>query len=176
MIKPMRKKSAIFTAVLLCFTGIAVYSNTFSSPFHFDDYLSIVANPAIRVLSNLKGIWDFWPQRFIAYYSLALNYRLGTLDVSGYHVFNILTHIISGIFVCWLALMTFSALGFKSHNNKRAAKALSLFCGLIFISHPVQTQAVTYIIQRTTSLAALFYFAALIFTLGQELCKTKKII
>jgi len=79
----------ILAIILLFIAGYFVYSNTFSSPFHFDDYYSIVANTAIKSFPGLKEIWDFWPTRFLAYYSLAINYHYGKLDVFGYHWFNL---------------------------------------------------------------------------------------
>lgn len=153
----------IFAVILLTLAGFFVYSNTFSSPFHFDDYFSIVANTSIRSLPALKEIWDFWPTRFLAYYSLALNYHYGKLDVAGYHWVNLAAHIISGVLVWWLTLMIFLTPGLESTAGNKSARILAFFSGLLFVVHPVQAQAVTYIIQRTTSLAVLFYLAGIAF-------------
>lgn len=154
-------KSKSFAIAMLCCSGWLIYSNTFNSPFHFDDYLSIAANLHIRDVLNLKKIWDFWPTRFFTYYSLALNYHYGGLNVVGYHIWNLIVHLVSGILAWWLTRMTFSTPQLKINGGAKHSEILGLFAGLLFIAHPVQTQAVTYIIQRTTSLAAMFYLAAL---------------
>lgn len=153
----------VFAIIFLALTGCLVYSNTFLSPFHFDDYFSIVANTSIGTFQGFKEVWNFWPTRFLAYYSLAMNYRYGKLDVTGYHWFNLVVHIISGILVWRLTLMILSSPGLQSPAGNKRVRILALLSGLLFVVHPIQTQAVTYIIQRTTSLAALFYLAALCF-------------
>ena len=151
-------KSSI--GIIFCL-GFLVYSNTFHSSFHFDDLPSIVANPAIRNIHHLQSIWSFLPRRFILYLSLALNYHLGGLDVLGYHLFNLAVHLISAVLVCWLVRLTFLCPGMKEEKISRHANLISLFAGLIFVAHPIQTQAVTYIIQRAASMAAMFYLASL---------------
>jgi len=151
-------KSAI--GIIFCL-GILVYSNTFHSSFHFDDLPSIVANPAIQNIHHLSSIWSFLPRRFILYLTLALNYHFGGLNVFGYHLFNLIVHLISAVLVCWLVRLTFLCPGMKEEKIARHADAISLFAGLVFVAHPIQTQAVTYIIQRAASMAAMYYLASL---------------
>lgn len=151
----------IAAIVLICLAAVLVYSNTFHTTFHFDDEESIIRNVAIRHLFDFKTIWDFWPTRFVTYISFALNYRLGQLDVFGYHVFNFMIHLGAALFAWWLALLTFSTPALKNDRIKGHAPLIALFTGLIFAVHPLQTQAVTYVVQRATALAALFYLASL---------------
>jgi protein O-mannosyl-transferase len=82
--------------------GIIVYFNTFFSSFHLDDASSIVNNFAIKNIQNLPGIWNFWPSRFITYLSIAFNYHFNGLNVFGYHLFNLMVHLVSAILVWWL--------------------------------------------------------------------------
>ena len=149
---------AIGTLLLL---GALIYSNTFFSSFHFDDTPSIVENPAIRNILNLPAIWNSWPTRFVTYLSLALNYRLGQLNVFSYHLFNFLVHICTAIMVWWFALLTFSTPAMRGKKIAKHAGLIAFFIGLVFMTHPIQTQAVTYIVQRAASLATLFYLACL---------------
>ncbi len=146
--------------LLITMTALLIYSNTFSSPFHFDDESKIVGNYKLKDLANL------WPPsglRYIGYLSFALNYYFGQLDVFGYHLVNITIHIINGLLVWWLVLLTFKTpLMEESNGFSRLKYFIALVSALIFISHPVQTQAVTYIVQRFTSLATLFYLLALV--------------
>ena len=147
--------------VLIIITGFIIYSNTFENSFHFDDIPSIVDNTAIRNLSNVKAIWDIQFTRFITYYSFALNYHFHRLDLFGYHLINLIIHIASSLSVWWLILLTLKTPAIKRSEIKFPAAIIALFGGLIFVAHPVQTQGVTYIIQRLASLSALFYFISL---------------
>ncbi len=157
--KPSHLKPLIIIAI--CCLGIAVYSNTFNSSFHLDDYNSITDNPAIKNIWNPLNIWNFWPTRFITYLSLAFNYHLHKLDVFGYHLFNLAVHLGASILVWWLTLLTFSTPALKDQKISRYARTISFFAGLIFVAHPIQAQAVTYIVQRAVSMATLFYLASL---------------
>ncbi len=154
-------KYRTFSIISIIACGIIIYRNTLFSSFHFDDLPSIVQNPAIRNILDLKTIWDFWPSRFITYLSFALNYHFHQLDVTGYHLFNIALHTGSAILIWWLMLITFSTPAMRNEKISEYSRRLSLFAGLVFVSHPAQTQAVTYIIQRAASLAALLYIGSL---------------
>src|SRR3990167_5669134 len=151
----------LFSAIILCCVGIIIYSNTLHGSFHFDDTGSIVENVSIRHLTDLAAIWNFWPTRFITYLSLAINYHFNGLNVFGYHLFNLIVHLGSAFLVWWLALLTLSTPRMKDEKISDHGDLIALFIGLLFVAHPIQTQAVTYIIQRAASLAALFYLASL---------------
>jgi tetratricopeptide (TPR) repeat protein len=141
--------------------GIIVYSNTFQNSFHLDDNNNIVRNPAIRDIGNLHGIWNFWPNRFITFFTFAINYHFNQLDVFGYHLFNLVIHLGTAILVRWLILLTFSTPAIKENKIATHSNLIASLAGLVFVTHPIQTQAVTYIIQRTTSLASMFYVLSL---------------
>jgi tetratricopeptide (TPR) repeat protein len=153
--------AVVFPILVLCCFSFLVYSNTLYSSFHLDDIDSILVNPSIKNLSNLKAIWNFWPTRFITYLSVALNYHFSHLRVFAYHLFNLTVHTLSAVLVWWLVLLTFSTPLVKGQKIARHASHIAFFVSLVFLSHPIQTQAVTYIIQRATSLASLFYLASL---------------
>lgn len=165
--------SRIFIILIICLLGFIVYSHTFYYPFHFDDEPSIPANFSIRDISNLKAIWNFCPTRFITYLSFSLNYHFHKLNVFGYHLVNLLIHLISASLVYWFVSLSFSTPILKKERISQYSRFIAFFCGLIFVSHPLQTQAVTYIVQRTTSLAALFYIAALSLYVKAMLVKPK---
>ncbi len=152
-------KLLVLSSIILL--GGLIYSNTFYGYFHFDDNHSILDNFAITNILNLPAIWNFWPSRFITYLSIALNYHLSQLNVLSYHIFNLIVHLGSGILVWWLMLLTFSTSAMQGQKITQHAKLLAFFAGLIFIAHPIQTQGVTYIIQRAVSLATLFYLLSL---------------
>ena len=159
---PSRQLISNITAVIiLCCVGVIIYSNTFTNSFHFDDTPSIVDNFAIKSLSNIGAIWNSWPTRFITYLSLALNYHLSQLNVFSYHLFNFLAHLCAAIMVWWFMLLTFSTPVMKGQKIAKHAGLIAFFGGLVFLTHPIQTQAVTYITQRAASLTTLFYLACL---------------
>ncbi|MBN1526635.1 MAG: tetratricopeptide repeat protein [Candidatus Omnitrophica bacterium] len=156
----MRHYRAV-TIAILCLLGILIYSNTFQSSFHLDDRDSVFQNPTIVSLKNMGAIWATWPTRFLTYLSVAANYHFGRLNFTGYHIFNIIIHLGAGLCAWWLTLLTLSSPAIKNDGIKDRSPLIAFFVGLIFVAHPIQTQAVTYIIQRATSMAALFYLASL---------------
>jgi protein O-mannosyl-transferase len=148
-------KRSVLTVAVIILVGLVCYSNTFDAQFHFDDQKSIVDNPSIRDLANLKAIWKYSPIRFVTYLSFAVNYHFGQLNVFGYHIVNIVIHIATALLV-YLYIYYISIL-----SKKREPYWIAVFAALIFLCHPIQTQAVTYIVQRAASLATLFYMLSL---------------
>ncbi|HAG50864.1 MAG TPA: hypothetical protein DCL42_05950, partial [Deltaproteobacteria bacterium] len=149
----------LITFLLTTVSAFLIYSNTFSSPFHFDDTPNIVENYKLRDLSI------FWPPsdtRYIGSLSFALNYYFSGLNVFGYHLVNIIIHIINSILVWWLVILTFRTPVMERINtNPQLKYFIAITASLLFVSHPIQTQAVTYIVQRFASLATLFYLLSL---------------
>ena len=159
------EKKTFFYILLLALLGLLAYSNTLHVPFVFDDEPTIIRNPVIRSLSNLivdppEGRYN--TGRFIAYLTFAINYRVNGLDVAGYHIFNIAVHIINTLLVYALIILTFKTSRMKSSGSAGLAGEIAFMVSAFFALHPVQTQAVTYIVQRMTSLAALFYLSAVV--------------
>ncbi|MFA5039668.1 MAG: tetratricopeptide repeat protein [Candidatus Omnitrophota bacterium] len=150
----LKPVSAGFCVLLILCAGLLVYSNTFDCSFQFDDELSITRNLSLRQ-PHLAGIWRFWPGRFLTYLSLAWNYSLGKERVFGYHVFNLLVHIGCGLLIFTMVRLLAGTPALRSKRIREAAPGLALFSGLVFVVHPAQTQAVTYVIQRAAELAAL---------------------
>jgi tetratricopeptide (TPR) repeat protein len=154
--------SVRFAITAICGLGLAVYSNTFLSSFHLDDFIFIVDNRLIKDLSDLGAIWSVWPTRFLTVFSLGVNYHLHQLAVGGYHLFNLTFHIGAAILVWRLIVLTFNTPGMRGNVLSPYSKEISLFAALIFVAHPLQTEAVTYIWQRSVLLATFFYLATLI--------------
>jgi tetratricopeptide (TPR) repeat protein len=144
--------------------GYIAYSNTLKVPFYFDDYDSIVDNPLIKNIDNYLKIPAFanFNDRFISYLTIALNYHFHQFEVFGYHMVNIVIHLINTLLVILLSIFTLSTPVMKDKFDINNRRVFSLFVGLIFIVHPIQIQAVTYIIQRMSSLSALFYLLTLL--------------
>ena len=162
-----------FSVIAIFCLGFLVYSNTFHCSFHLDDNSGIVFNIVIKSIHHLKSIWDFWPSRLITYLSIALNYHFNGLDVRGYHLFNLAVHLGAAILVWWLTFLTLATPVMKEEKIAKHANVISLLAGLIFVAHPIQTEAVTYIVQRASSMATLFYMASLCFYVKFRLQDTK---
>ncbi len=157
----MKSAKTAFSIALITIVGGIAYSNSTLCSFHFDDFRFIAGNPVIKNLQDLISIWNYYPCRFIAFLSFALNYHFHHLNVFGYHLINITIHLLTAILVWWLTLLTLSTPIFKNDKITRHTDLIALFTGLVFVSHPLQTEAVTFIWQRTASMATMFYLASL---------------
>ncbi len=166
--------------LLILVTGCVVYLNSLHVPFIFDDYSCLVNNPAIKsfhcfpdtykvfdysIAQDLKNNLVLRP---VAYFSFAVNYALHGLDLFGYHLVNLLLHLGCAVltYLLFLQLMSSPAMAAEDTsgpaNGAGDASYLPLFAALLFVCHPLQTQAVTYIVQRFVPLATFFYLAALV--------------
>ncbi len=153
---------------LIAGVALLAYSNTFHAPFHFDDRPQITLNPNIQIrvftLDRLVQLVTHTYKetiRVFSFFTIAVNYYFGGFDVFGYHLVNFVIHVASGIFLYWFLLLTFNLPSLKERYGAISYK-VALFSSLIFISHPIQTQSVTYIVQRMTSMAGMFYLLSLI--------------
>jgi hypothetical protein len=144
--------------------GLAVcvtYAITLDAPFYLDDYATITENLAIRHFSNLHTILNYTPERAFGFLTLAVDYQLHGAAPAGYHFTNILIHFLAGFAVWTLltGLLRSPTAGRVDPDNK--LRWLAFVVALIFVLHPLQTQAVTYVVQRYASLAALLYIGSL---------------
>ena len=152
--------------LLIAIATFLVYSNTFHATFHFDDAGSILEDYTIRNLGNLPGILQ--GSRGIARATFALNYAVGGINVAGYHIVNLAIHITNGILVYFLVFLTL----IRIDSLKDRAKRIAVYTSLLFAVHPIQTQAVTYIVQRMEILASMFMLTGLLLLIkGSEASK-----
>ncbi len=142
--------------LVLALVIFLAYCQTIHGPFQLDDEVWIVKNPAIKNLSNLPSI--LLAQRGLTTASLALNYAMGGLDPRGYHLVNIFIHIINAVLVYLFVAQTLGLAGLA----KARARLLGISAAAVFSLHPVQTEAVSYIVQRMESMSALFSLLALL--------------
>jgi tetratricopeptide (TPR) repeat protein len=154
--------------------GIIIYSNSFACPFHFDDKTNIVDNLNIRSLSDIKSLWNFAPNRFVPDYTFALNYHFNQLNAWGYHLINLAIHLINSLLVWWFTILIFSTPVIKNNPISRFKKSIAFIIALLFVSHPLATESVTYIVQRDNSIEALFYFLSLGFYMKGRISKISK--
>jgi Flp pilus assembly protein TadD len=158
--------------LLIMLIGFLAYANTFGVPFVLDDLESINRNEVIRDLGNyLPGGpgYDFLFRRWFGYFTFALNYHFGGLNVAGYHLFNLTVHICTALLVYALVRLTLRTPFLADSKVAPQAAATALLAALFFVAHPVQTQAITYTVQRLTSLCTLFYLLALVLYVASRL-------
>ena len=173
-LQPYIKKYAI---LLIAVIGIIAYINSLNCTFQFDDGYHIVDGTKIKNIHNVLTLshWKAVGNRPLAFFTLAVNYKLGQLDPTGYHVVNLLFHILAGFMAFLLTLEILSLSIFRKNKTAKDYKVfIALFTALIFIAHPIQTQAVTYIIQRMTVMAAFFYMWAVLLYIRARNAHLKK--
>jgi len=175
--------------MLILAAAVAVYFETFDYPFAFDDLHTVQENVKIRNLDSFYSVAVFRAPRPLVDFSFALNYHFGKLRVLGYHLVNLFIHVLNGILVFFLSARIFQKLCFERSNIKFPSSPspsgggpgwgpinqssqiyfMALFSALVFVVHPIQTQAVTYTAQRYTSMAAFFYLlSVLCYMIGRD--------
>jgi Tfp pilus assembly protein PilF len=165
-------RRSIFPVFALTIIIGFVYSNSLVAGWQLDDVTNIVNNDGLHLnalsVEGIKRALFSDPGRRgglyrpVACLTFALNYYLGGLDVLGYHLTNMTIHIIASIF---LYLLIYHTLCLPSLSEKYGLQAYSiaLLSTLLWAIHPLQVEAVTYIVQRMTSLAGMFYLMSMYF-------------
>ena len=154
---------------IIALTIALSYSNTLNSPFVFDDDQIFYNELKLTELSleSLKKIifkeTKVSKTRFIPNLSFAFTYYFFGPNIKYYHLGNILIHILAS-FALFFLLKEF-LLFFNSSCNTLKYSLIAFISTLIWSLHPINTNVVTYTVQRMTSLAALFIFLSLIFYL-----------
>ena len=166
-----RRKSSVWRPsvgwlVLLLLLNLLAYSNSFHADWHFDDLSNIVNNRDIQMRTlSWTTIERAWSSRVagmrpLAYLSFALNYYASGLDVFTYHLVNFALHIGNAFLVFILAIQ----LSRRSHPDisEEKRRLYAFLAASLWSLSPVQTQAVTYIVQRMSVLAAFFMLLSLV--------------
>jgi protein O-mannosyl-transferase len=151
-----------FFAVLMIFSA---YLNTFTSPPYLDDFQSFIYEKALYLpsisISSILSLFQskFGWTRFLPVVTLALNHSFGHSSLIYFHAVNLLIHVLAFFGVFWLIRQVLAAE--KNRNHGEIAYELAGFFPLcvaaIWALSPVQTSAVTYIVQRMASMQALFF-------------------
>ena len=140
--------------VVLAAVGLA-YANAFAGAFQFDDWNVIVGDPRVQ---SLAAWWQSMPGiRPLLKLTYAANHASG-LGLAGFHAVNVALHAVNALLV--MALLRRLAL--RHGADAPTARFDALAGALLFALHPVQTEAVTYLSGRSTSLAAALALASLL--------------
>jgi tetratricopeptide (TPR) repeat protein len=146
---------------LLLIAGAAIYGNSVTAPFIFDDSVSVVTNTSIRAWSSrifAAGREVPTAGRPLVNASMAINYAIGGLDVRGYHLWNIGLHLLCAALLFALARRTLLHPRVPEWLRQRAAN-VALAIALIWMVHPLNSEVVDYVTERSESMMALAFLA-----------------
>jgi len=152
------KASPVLLISALC---LVIYSNSLGTSLHYDDFFAITGNAAVRDVTNAGEIFRLFPSRFLLMYSFAVNYYFHQADPVGYHVMNLVIHMMNALLLYSISRILWRASRPESDVENGVAYS-PLLVALLFAAHPVMTESVTYIAGRASSLGAAFFLAALL--------------
>ena len=133
------------------------YLPAFFAPFYFDDFPRIVDNPFVKSFFYLRFLWIDDPSRFLTNVTFAMNYAQGRLNPAGYHVFSLILHGCVGVAYYFFLKFVLLRTKFLERFTSEEKKQLMFWAVSLFLVHPLQASAATYVAQRSTLLASLFY-------------------
>ena len=160
-------KRHLLAAGLIIACTLIAYANTFEVPFHFDDEHAIVLNRVLHIKSLSPQAWikflsvKWHGLRKFTNVTFAVNYYMGQLNPFVYHVTNLLIHMGAGLLLYGFLWLTLRLPVFRQSYDS-IAFPVSLLSSLLFVVHPIQIQAVTYIVQRYSSLATLCFLLCMV--------------
>jgi tetratricopeptide (TPR) repeat protein len=150
--------------VVLATLCAAAYANTLHAPFIFDDFSTIVYNPAIRRLWPLSDVTvstfpALWGRPLLGL-SLKINYALGGDSVVGYHLFNLIVHLLNAMLAFGILRRTLLK-SLDMDADREETTWLAFTVAALWMLHPLSTESVTYVTQRTELLMGLFLLSTL---------------
>ena len=172
-----RRRCGAWPVLLLAAVGLGLYWHTLSAPFLFDDAAAIVNNASIREVS--PAVLAAPPNtptagRPVVNATLAFNYALGGLDVTGYHALNIAIHVCCALLLYGVVRRTLmggmverssAVVGRRTTAELRSTvpphDLVAFSASLLWLVHPLQVECVAYVTQRTESVMALFFLLTL---------------
>jgi len=167
----MKNKSVKRDCIIIIALTVLIFLNTSGNDFVYDDLEAIVNNPSIRDTGNIPLFFTNPGRtavtsellqnvyRPLLMTTFALNYAAGGLDVAGYHLVSISLHAANAVLL-YLLILAMAGTGLNAGGGN--AQLASLLISLFFAVHPVNTEAVNYIWQRSELMASFFYLVTLL--------------
>jgi tetratricopeptide (TPR) repeat protein len=158
--------------LLIVLILVLCYANTFTADWQMDDRPNILHNKHLHIDNlNPTALWDTLfanpgaegkMYRPTAMFSFALNWWVGQDDPVGYHMVNLGIHCVNALLVYLLILRLLAAPAICGRHGADDAGFIAVLGALLWALNPVQTQAVTYVVQRMALMAAMFYLLGLL--------------
>jgi tetratricopeptide (TPR) repeat protein len=145
--------------IIIIVSVFAVYSNTLDAPFQYDDTHYVTLNPSVKNSDVLFSNWN--GSRFLVFFTFWVNHEIADFETWIYHLTNILIHIAASIVIFLLLELLLKTVSGDIHARYHTMAAF--FGALLFGLHPINTEAVTYISQRSASLATMLYMLSVFF-------------
>ena len=161
------------SVILIIFIPSVIYYNSLNNPFIGDDITKIVNNPDIKNISNIltKLVYPYGehiarqrndPSRPAVFLTYTFNYHFGKLNPFGYHLVNLLCHIVTVLLIFFfLKKIIYYAYKKKSH-------LFPLIVSILFAVHPLNTSVVTYIYGRPAAMVTALYISSLYFFISKQ--------
>jgi len=168
MPKPRRQRQKparlplIVPAALVLVVALATYFNALGSPFVWDDDPAIVTNQSIRGPlgeSLAPPLETPVAGRPTVNASLAVNYGMGGLDTTGYHIWNLAVLALSALLLFGIVSRTLSS--HKVFRDAVFSDGVALVAALAWMVHPLLSETVDYVTQRSESMMGLFFLLTL---------------
>jgi len=161
------RRAGLWAGVILSLAALLAYQNTFGAPFVLDDKRAIEENPTIRHLASAltppPGALTV-SGRPVLNLTLAMNYWVSGGKVWSYHAVNLLIHVLAGLTLFGIVRRTLARTAAQPVDSTRCGYDTAwpaLAVALLWTVHPLQTESVTYIVERAESLMGLFYLLTL---------------
>jgi tetratricopeptide (TPR) repeat protein len=164
--------------ILVVAVGVVAYANSLTVPWQFDDH-TLVTDPAFtdfrlapagQLLGDLLAVGG---RRLVGDLSFAVGFRVFGLSPVGHHAVNVAIHLAAALLLLRLVRLLARTAPLRATFVERDAGAIALAAALLFVAHPLQTQAVTYVVQRYASLAAALFLASVVSYLEARLAATR---
>jgi len=176
--------SSAFVISCLLFILLLCYSNSFTASWHFDDNSNIVNNPLLHPKElTLKSVTQTFYSRVdnskklyrpLACLTFGLNWYVGKDMVTGYHIVNVLIHFLCSYLLYLTIFVLLETPCIREKYSPNDKFWIAFLSAILWAVNPIQTQAVTYIVQRMTALAAFFCLLCIYLFLNARMCRSKR--
>jgi tetratricopeptide (TPR) repeat protein len=150
---------------VLVAAGVLAYGNSLSNGFVFDDRLTVLNNEQIRTLLSPSVLWPALELpvagRPVVNLSLAINYAVGGVEPAGYHAVNIALHVVCALLLFGLVRRTVRLWPGRSGVLGSHPESAALAVAILWVVHPLNSEVVNYVTQRTESVMAACYLLTL---------------